>query len=605
MLASGKKKKKKKTRWQMSLMRRKQRNEWNIDIESDDDNALLHRQQQLRRSSSLSNGPLALYVKMIAIVLVAALLLFVVYLYLNFISDFNYDIIVSDRSEDVRLSQHESESESENENENEYQNANGKKRKVGFDHSRQDWIERIRNGRIVAVRGLQVGGSSTSDKYLVHFGDGAVGFGKLIQEDNMVHWYVPLWRRLPLEAPEFSVDTMRGQTRLAYFDEYWRRAENAASADEASVEWLNAGSGSLVSGGDERDDEELARRLRARPLKVTRYSHYQYQGGPEVVAFYVDQVLGFNRVMPVAGRRVSHRLFREGTSLFDFFRYVCSFFLSDYEVLVAVAPFFEDLTPTSGDSANDMRYLTQHPRRQMLPAAPDVRKWLLHMSDSLLFSYLMDDHDRTRMKNWKAHARHDLSEGNVAAQPRRRRKHSAAAMYDRWHSLSSESLSLGEQRQQLTDSAYEARAWDYLIWDNGLSFAHGPFGAADNKCIEDILCGPLAWSGQRRYNLHGCNKVCVFRQQTVDKLRTLALPSADMPGRSVLGYRLRRLMQTDEAHPLFRRFGFYTLHDRTERIVRFTTQQFLLGIDYRLRQLLEHIDDCVDRLGEQWVLVQG
>jgi len=173
------------------------------------------------------------------------------------------------------------------------------------------------------------------------------------------------------------------------------------------------------------------------------------------------------------------------------------------------------------------------------PPSPAVREQVAQISDVLAFDFLVDDHDRAAEKNWVL------------------------------------------------------RGGQYLLWDNGLGWRHGPAGA--DACL-DVLCGSNTW---RRAARGPCPRVCVFRKQTVDALAALG-PGA--PPAARLGFRLRASLQADALFPAFQ-FPIYYADAAEDELVRYPPDSFFDGMDVKLERLLQHVDTCIALYGRDRVLL--
>jgi len=104
-------------------------------------------------------------------------------------------------------------------------------------------------------------------------------------------------------------------------------------------------------------------------------------------------------------------------------------------------------------------------RNNLLPSirlSPDAKRLALQISDLILFDFLVDDHDRREGKNWIAIPRPSALSSSLDLIP---------------------SLASLEAERQFSI----LQSVDYLFWDNGLSWDHGPFGL--KLFCNEILCG--------------------------------------------------------------------------------------------------------------------
>lgn len=149
-----------------------------------------------------------------------------------------------------------------------------------------------------------------------------------------------------------------------------------------------------------------------------------------------------------------------------------------------------------------------------------------------------------------------------------------------------------------------------LHWDSGLSWRHGPRGNA--SCLE-ILCGSTSWREGNQMNPQGlaltpdCQRICVFRRETIKKLRALR-PISGSPSfssRPTAGKLWKERLSQD---PLFPVVHFGEFADEEEallfpRRMRFVLEDFAEGINFRVEVLLDWVDTCVSTFGEANVLI--
>eukprot|EP01095_Lingulamoeba_sp_RSL-Kostka_P011249 TRINITY_DN4225_c0_g1_i2.p1 TRINITY_DN4225_c0_g1~~TRINITY_DN4225_c0_g1_i2.p1 ORF type:complete len:680 (-),score=181.25 TRINITY_DN4225_c0_g1_i2:312-2351(-) len=173
--------------------------------------------------------------------------------------------------------------------------------------------------------------------------------------------------------------------------------------------------------------------------------------------------------------------------------------------------------------------------------------YLLDVSDTIVFDFILDDHDRDLSHNWQAH---------------------------------------GDK---------------LLIWDSGLAFRHGPigkigYGPNKDHCIE-LLCGLKEWVNE--FDSKICKKTCLFRKKTIDKIRSVG-PDAE-PDQQ-LGYLLDQSLKNDPLYPHFDLIIFYYTKEK-ESLVHIKHQNFIRGINQRVGYFLDHVDWCIEKYGENRVII--
>ena len=193
----------------------------------------------------------------------------------------------------------------------------------------------------------------------------------------------------------------------------------------------------------------------------------EYQGIPEVIAYQLDKVLNFSKKPPTITRIIPSKLLYSFYSIIpcfftdylyyedyyenfsyrslpyklsEMFYYFIESFKDEYNIYISLTPYLDTFQSTSPPSLKIKEYLTKQ-----LPFPTDISRHhstkfyqdLEDVSDIMLFDYLMDEHDRKAEKNW---------------------------------------------------IRFDGR---FIIWDNGLSFDHGPYNFP--KCL-DILCGKFVFN---------------------------------------------------------------------------------------------------------------
>ena len=161
-----------------------------------------------------------------------------------------------------------------------------------------------------------------------------------------------------------------------------------------------------------------------------------------------------------------------------------------------------------------------------------------------------------------------------------------------------------------------------LVWDSGLAWNSGPYNGkipfllrypplTGEQADTEILCGTNAWNGDDPTNTPhnikrpNCTRICRFRDSTIDILTHY---SREMPPEASLGSQLRREMAKD-AIPAAFESGLYNIQRNSGLFwwwnvaARFQADDFYRGIDHRVRVLLAHVDDCIERYGREEVLL--
>ena len=176
----------------------------------------------------------------------------------------------------------------------------------------------------------------------------------------------------------------------------------------------------------------------------------KYQGYPELAAYHVDRVLGYYRKPPFIGKVFNSKDLYENWvhinqfRMKDIFRslaYKFDALYSQHNIYVAQSPWMDGIInkPLPSSIKDALNFETPLSIKDLQKDSLFYYE-LVSVSDTLVFDYLVDEHDRKEEKNWVV------------------------------------SLNNPNPKYQST----------YLIWDNGLSFDHGPKGKI--SCM-DILCG--------------------------------------------------------------------------------------------------------------------
>ena len=92
-----------------------------------------------------------------------------------------------------------------------------------------------------------------------------------------------------------------------------------------------------------------------------------------------------------------------------------------------------------------------------------------------------------------------------------------------------------------------------------------------------------------------CKKICRFSNSTITKLR-------DIHQHSKFGELVKESISNDIFAPIFH-LGVYekVLYDLNP--VTFIADNFFDGLDFKLNQLIDHVDQCILRYGKENVLL--
>eukprot|EP01095_Lingulamoeba_sp_RSL-Kostka_P003476 TRINITY_DN1444_c0_g1_i1.p1 TRINITY_DN1444_c0_g1~~TRINITY_DN1444_c0_g1_i1.p1 ORF type:complete len:263 (+),score=57.40 TRINITY_DN1444_c0_g1_i1:260-1048(+) len=165
----------------------------------------------------------------------------------------------------------------------------------------------------------------------------------------------------------------------------------------------------------------------------------------------------------------------------------------------------------------------------------------LQVSDTLVFDFLLDDHDRIEKHNW---------------------------MKDKLNG--------------------------YLLWDSGLGFAHGPYPLDKDL---DILCGHKDWVEITKSPGIKCRRICKFRKEFVEKIKGLG-----HNGTHRLSTSLQIESKIDPLYPIFQYNIYLTGKSKLEK-VSFLRDNFYHGLNKRVRLILGHIDGCIKQYKEERVII--
>jgi len=347
----------------------------------------------------------------------------------------------------------------------------------------KEWIPVLREGNIISVKPLKGEVNGLAEKWKVQFENGHVAMVKPVQA----------WSPLDISWPYINYTNHRAE-------------------------------GARVRRADRKN-----------------------QGYNEIVAYYLDRVLGFNRKPPIVGRYLSSKLLfsyalelPEPLSLNDRLTQL-KYYFPEQDIPVSMHAWMEGLI-TTAPKFDVQDYLAFYDQPKF---SKDQKKHAADVSDTMIFDFLIDDHDREKEHNW---------------------------MSDTYKNL--------------------------LIWDSGLAFSHGPYGR--DSCL-DLLCGPSQWNERSKYEfgLEKCTRICRFRNSTIFQLESMSRYRArNAPS---LGTRLQQALQQDNLAPVIQ-YNLYYLWGRWPK-VRFMEENFYLGLDAKLERFWKHYDQCVLKHGQDAVLI--
>ena len=353
------------------------------------------------------------------------------------------------------------------------------------------WQEKLRKTEILYLRRYRQ--DDTAQKYKVYFKDGSFAVAKLVQDDNVFHFHFIDWEFLP---PVRKL--------LSYI--------------HASF---------LENGQSDSNQENSFYRAIDQPI-LQRANPYQYQGWPELVVFYADRLFETHKKPVSTGRWISNRLIREGTDFLSFLRWIFVNYLApEYLTPVTLTIWIDGLVfrPPSLDAASN----------------PD---WLLHLSTVRVLSFLFDDHDQLKDKNWIA-----IQSNPTVFQP--------------------------------------------ILWDSGLSFQHGPFALCHGLLAAKFVPNPPP---------------CFFDRHLVSRLRYLMYGQSTSPlgvsfRTSPLVSLLHDAIASDPLSPLFCFGSYFSTTDPLRTEYQYPTLDFLIGLARRVDYFLSHVDHCIAQHGQSHSLV--
>eukprot|EP01095_Lingulamoeba_sp_RSL-Kostka_P006344 TRINITY_DN198_c1_g1_i1.p1 TRINITY_DN198_c1_g1~~TRINITY_DN198_c1_g1_i1.p1 ORF type:complete len:409 (-),score=92.62 TRINITY_DN198_c1_g1_i1:7-1233(-) len=284
-------------------------------------------------------------------------------------------------------------------------------------------------------------------------------------------------------------------------------------------------------------------KLIGKQQRALRRAEWEYQGFSEITGYHVDKILGFHKKPPIVGRKISSKiLYENDESWSGFFNRL----LPGYEVEMALVPWISRLERAI-PRISIKNYLVVNKSVALTSSALFEAS---EVSDKLVFDYIIDDHDTQGIQNWKADGTGQL-----------------------------------------------------LHWDSGLGWRDGPFSHSSCK---DILCGTKEWKGIGHHdpNPPECERICRFRKSTIDRLKHF-LDTNDKTQK--IPYLLDKSLKSDPLYPVFNLgiFRYYNYDNNGKRttieLSHLHHEIFYYGLETRVATLLEHVDECIDKHGEDRV----
>lgn len=270
------------------------------------------------------------------------------------------------------------------------------------------------------------------------------------------------------------------------------------------------------------------------------------QGWAEIAAFHLDRVLQFYRKPPIAGRIIDNHEFFAFSNGFDELQMRNEPTFNIPVALIAWTDGVHSAIPDY-DTLGEVLLMGKEVPWHNSVTIEDLKA----VSDCILFDFLIDDHDKHNVQNWK-HWSHK-------------------------------------------DERY------LLFWDSGLGWLHGPAGAPE---CDNLLCGPKEWRlAAPGFNDTHCRKVCRFNGGTISRMRKMG-PAA--PAGQRLGDLLQAALEEDLLHPVFELGEFYYKKHAGRGLdnkVHLVADNFYRGMDTRLARLLDHVESCVEEFGKDEVFL--
>jgi hypothetical protein len=316
------------------------------------------------------------------------------------------------------------------------------------------------------------------------------------------------------------------------------------------------------------------------------------QGWPDIIGYHLDRLLGLYRKPPAVGRRLSNKELYSGAVFFTLdlpntLNWLL-WWLPAYDIDCVLLPWLQNFAQGTAtwarlQSKPVIRFLSQPtPHTPLmadasLPALrgvmiPAEAYFVLDVADTLVFDFLLEDHDRQAEKNWVTM---NLGSPTDPSCPR------------------------------LAGSWQGSCLVTILLWDSGLAFRHGPLGRHDDlaedrysnrHCLTVLKGSNIARNIVNQNATH--SYLCRFRRTTYHQL--LSWTAVGRPSLTAL---LESRLRQDPLFPHFR-FGIYNNPAAFwwDRRV-FASEAFFEGIELRLRTLLIHISACVGAFGEAATII--
>merc|ERR1712137_736651 len=280
---------------------------------------------------------------------------------------------------------------------------------------------------------------------------------------------------------------------------------------------------------------------------IFRRADRDFQAFPEIVGYHVDRVLGIYRKPLFVSRVVTNKILYQNIAwfpswnigrVFRSIQYKLLYFSHEYNIYISLQPWMDDLS-NSPPSLKIKDYLLLSEREK--PQDQRLLQELIEVSDTLVYDFLVDEHDRKAEKNWVV-------------------------------------------------SANKTQ----LLWDNGLAFDHGPYGR--ESCL-DILCATNEWRSSTPKE-KPCERICRFSKSMYNKLVQFSKET----GNNRLGRKIQASVNDDLLTPLFQFAQYEHFKDDVNR-VSFKVDNFWEGMEIKLERILGHMNYCIDRYGERTVLL--
>lgn len=282
---------------------------------------------------------------------------------------------------------------------------------------------------------------------------------------------------------------------------------------------------------------------------IFRRADRDFQAIPEIIGYHVDRVLGIYRKPLFVSRIVNNKVLYKNTAWFPSWNigriirsinYKFKYFSYEHNIYISLQPWMDELS-NEPPSLQIRNYLMMTERN--IPKNSKLMQELIDVSDTLVYDFLVDEHDRKAEKNWI----------------------------------------VSQNKTQ-------------LLWDNGLAFDHGPYGK--DSCL-DILCASNEWRGIIPKN-KPCERICRFSESMYHKLVSFSNEKDD---HNRLGRKIQKSVDSDLLAPLFHFLLYEHFKDDRNR-VSFKVDNFWEGMEIKLDRMLGHMDYCIERYGKNAVLLK-